>query len=310
MEEFLRDNRANVSADIFVGMVAKRKNIKHIYAPLDAVFNLLLQKLGLEFQQLVDFPGFEELILNHVDSDKKFKLSTGKIDTVPIYETLPAGDNHPAVSIIKGILATSAQNQALKEYAEELKNSEEPEPSNNIETVGLREEEVVTNPLTGRPVKVGGTVYKKLVADGVISTGEEAIRLRKVAKPAEPKIAFEQFNRGSDQDAHLARIKALQTTGPQVIQAKGWKEIAPKVGSERNALKAKAGDACFLRPQDNGYPICPKLSVTDNVPKVSCQGLAAAKNRGRFLPAEYNEKIIPQLQEYFHCTAGKATKKK
>ena len=95
----------------------------------------------------------------------------------------------------------------------------------------------------------------------------------------------------------MERIKALKTTGPSTIQARGWSEIAPRKGTERHALKAKCGDACFLRPEDEGYPICPKLEATDGECQVSCQGLAAAKNRGRFLPAEYNQKIIPELQK-------------
>lgn len=100
---------------------------------------------------------------------------------------------------------------------------------------------------------------------------------------------------------HLERIRALKTIGPETISARGWHEISPKKGIERKLLKEKCGDACFLRPEDNGYPICPKLSETNDTCKVDCRALASTKTRARFLPPEYSKKIIPQLQDDFHC---------
>jgi hypothetical protein len=52
-----------------------------------------------------------------------------------------------------------------------------------------------------------------------------------------------------------------------------WSKKSPKRGKQRLSLKKKCGVHCFLRPKDNGFPIC------DSKCNVNCQGLLAAKKR-------------------------------
>lgn len=92
----------------------------------------------------------------------------------------------------------------------------------------------------------------------------------------------------------------LSPESPSTLQGKGWHELAPRKGKERDELKAKCGDACFLRPEDNGFPICAALSRTKSPCTVDCRGLAAAKSRSRTLAPEVKAEI-PVLQEHYGC---------
>lgn len=117
-------------------------------------------------------------------------------------------------------------------------------------------------------------------------------------KTAVPRVPFEQ---AKAKPATITSTKKLERMGVSTISNAGWGELEPKRGAERTELKEKCGDACFLRPEDNAFPICPKLSKTDGKCQVSCAGLGAAKTRARFLPPEFKEKVIPDLQEHFGC---------
>lgn len=129
---------------------------------------------------------------------------------------------------------------------------------------------------------------------------KEAIakRLRK-RKPAQPRVPKEEVKMTKE---HEKAIQALSRTGAGIASTGVWGSISPKRGTERNQLKAKCGDGCFLRPQDNGYPICPKLGVGHDC-QVSCEGLAAANARSRFLPDEFRGKdgIIQKIQREKGC---------
>lgn len=117
-------------------------------------------------------------------------------------------------------------------------------------------------------------------------------------KTAVPRVPFE---RAKAKPETIASTKKLERMGVSTISNAGWGELEPKRGAERTELKEKCGDACFLRPEDNAFPICAKLSKTDGKCQVSCAGLGAAKTRARFLPPEFKEKIIPDLQQNFGC---------
>ena len=54
-----------------------------------------------------------------------------------------------------------------------------------------------------------------------------------------------------------------------------WSQKSPTHGEQRDLMKKKCGKKCFLRPKDNGFPICTSNCVFD------CSGLNAAKNRAR-----------------------------
>lgn len=58
----------------------------------------------------------------------------------------------------------------------------------------------------------------------------------------------------------------------------GWKARAPKLVSERRALKARCGARCFLQPGKNAFPVCAKRSTSC---KPDCGGLRAAFARAK-----------------------------
>ena len=57
---------------------------------------------------------------------------------------------------------------------------------------------------------------------------------------------------------------------------RGWRKAAPSPGVERQIMKAKCGNSCFLQPATLGFPICPygKCSPV-------CKGVQSAYNRAR-----------------------------
>lgn len=61
---------------------------------------------------------------------------------------------------------------------------------------------------------------------------------------------------------------------------KGWKEDAPKKGYERHMLKKKCGDECFMLPQEEKFPICPKLGIGKDC-QIDSRALTAAKIRAK-----------------------------
>ena len=68
----------------------------------------------------------------------------------------------------------------------------------------------------------------------------------------------------------------LGMTDGRGSRTRGWREASPKGGEQREALKKKCGDTCFLLPEKNKFPICrPDSCVPD------CRGILSAKIRAR-----------------------------
>jgi hypothetical protein len=286
MKKFLQQHDATISAGVFGDRRYPAGTT--IYAPSDDAFQFMVEAVGLPVEEIVKLPIFEEIIANHIGG-VGFEIEEGTIDGVAFG---PSSEVSYVVSrnrvtnkviVINGVLATKEQHEALQSSSEE------------VVTTFVEQKETVINPRTGKSITVGGKVYNQLVKDGVIK-GDEVKMLRNPAQPAIP------LDKVKMTDEHSERIKKLQSTAAKTIQAKGWKDLAPKKGKERALLKEKCGDACFLRPEDNSYPICAKLSETEGECRISCSALAAAKNRARFLPEEYRKKIIPELQKHFGCS--------
>lgn len=68
--------------------------------------------------------------------------------------------------------------------------------------------------------------------------------------------------------------KKIQSGGVPVT--KGWKDAAPKKGSERHRMKEECGDKCFLEPDSEGFPVCSKSSCD-----IDCRGVHSAYQRAR-----------------------------
>ena len=87
---------------------------------------------------------------------------------------------------------------------------------------------------------------------------------------------------------------------------RGWRAASPQRGKERHKLKEQCGNKCFLKPSQEGYPVCPALSRAASPKKkceTDCRGVLAAliraaqqgdtqtANKARTL---YNKKCSPR----------------
>ena len=59
------------------------------------------------------------------------------------------------------------------------------------------------------------------------------------------------------------------------IKTRGWRALAPQKGHDRHQLMAECGNACFLRPDNEGFPICPKCQFGDEkcICALICKGI-------------------------------------
>lgn len=55
----------------------------------------------------------------------------------------------------------------------------------------------------------------------------------------------------------------------------GWHNISPKTKTERDKVKDKCGDKCFLMPEEDKFPVCDKKCNID------CRGIHSAYIRAK-----------------------------
>lgn len=159
----------------------------------------------------------------------------------------------------------------------------------------------VVNPQTGRPILVGGPVHKRLMQSGVAQFSQAPglvrathgvsmpltpsrlgnIRKLPVASPMPMKSLL-----GTKLPTHLQKrlvklVEAQSRGEGRGSRTRGWSAMEPKKGRERHQMKAKCGNSCFLQPENEGFPICRKLSLTGGQCKVDCKGLQSAYVRAR-----------------------------
>lgn len=67
------------------------------------------------------------------------------------------------------------------------------------------------------------------------------------------------------------------------IKTRGWGGRSPQKGRPRHELMAECGSSCFLKPDTEGFPICPKCEMGDGkcICAIDCGGVMAAYNRAR-----------------------------
>jgi hypothetical protein len=76
----------------------------------------------------------------------------------------------------------------------------------------------------------------------------------------------------------------------------GWKQIAPKLISERRELYANCGPNCFLMPNELKFPICSKQMDC----KINCSALNSANVRaGQYKYPDVQRKAADMYYE--HC---------
>jgi hypothetical protein len=173
-------------------------------------------------------------------------------------------------------------------------------------------ESYVKNPETGKLIKVDGPTFNKLKNKHPL---ESAPRIHKkapsaqlVAKPISAKLLKQMIALPVHRmNIHQALQKSHQ---PHIIRklkqeipkaerkeergqrTRGWVGMAPQRGRERHLLKKKCGDKCFLIPESESFPICPKNSC-----QLSCQGLMSAKIRAHQYKYTSLYPIISQLEK-------------
>lgn len=284
--------------------------------PGDQIFALENEKLeevydvlGTNHDQFLGFPELNHVIENHIAdvihtntiqmvSGATFAYVPNKfVDGIQLFKAYNI--NGMVYIPFDGILLTAMDYDDIREYLKSLNVKTPPKVARTAKDVhgqkALAKPGVVAPPpATKKPSPASGTATAQK---------PKTPPSPKTRKPAQPRVPFEE---AMPVPAHIQAIKDLPRMGPSTISNAGWGEIEPKRGAERAALKAKCGDPCFLRPKDNAFPICAKLSVTGGECQVSCTGLAAAKNRARFLPEEFSEKIIPDLQAHHGCKGVKS----
>jgi len=125
-------------------------------------------------------------------------------------------------------------------------------------------ERYIENPNTGRLIKMKGQLYKDLKAEGA-KFDKKTVTSKRISTPKKQI---------SPKRRKLSDVKVMAKKATSGV--KGWREVSPKRGVERNELMKKCGQKCFLDPERKAYPICQKYKGEC---KVDCRGVLAAKIR-------------------------------
>lgn len=133
----------------------------------------------------------------------------------------------------------------------------------------------IISPKTGKYIKVGGPTYDNLLKGSYAQEVRKSKILYKESPSAHQRYKGKTIN---PTEVKIPKSKMEPAKG-RGGKTKGWKNDAPKRGAERTALKAKCGNECFLKPDNNGFPICASLRTGKNTCKVDCRGIIAAKVR-------------------------------
>jgi len=170
----------------------------------------------------------------------------------------------------------------------------------------------MTNPETGRRIKVGGPTHRKLMKkwddedraansewdhssdDMGDDMGDDTNMADQRSEDQHMKDIMDMMaespdNIPSDEELditsqalqqHVDKIRKNMGKG-QGSRTRGWSAVAPQKGTERNRLIDQCGDKCFLKPDSKGFPICPKCMEDECECEIDCRGLMAAKVRAR-----------------------------
>ena len=157
-------------------------------------------------------------------------------------------------------------------------------------------EKYVINPETGRHIKVGGPTYQRLAnADQLKPFTKPTPKTRQPSKP----ISEQRLKQMAEMPARHSKVEAGRGS-----RTRGWSEDAPKKGYQRHQLKAQCGDRCFLLPETEGFPICPRCPGDPGDPcqcEIDCRGLAAAKIRAHQYQYTDLYEAIERLEQEKHC---------
>lgn len=141
----------------------------------------------------------------------------------------------------------------------------------------------VINPKTNRWIAVGGSVYKKLVEQGVRLDHKKT----KESKAFVP-IPAQQYQTPT----HFEKYPVEKSDTP-------WGQKKPQRVGDRKKIEKECGSSCFLFKKDSTlrFPICNKeLPCTYN-----CRGIKAASSRAGEWKYDKVLKTSKELSKEFGC---------
>lgn len=154
----------------------------------------------------------------------------------------------------------------------------------------------IVNPKSGKLIMVNGPTYKQLLKTNYASSVKNATVVDKSPKSTHQR----QYGKTTSvEEIKLVKSPVKQKHG-RGGKTKGWKEAAPKRGKERNELKQKCGNECFLKPESQGFPICAALKSGKGC-KVDCRGIIAAKVRAGMWDYKDVHDVAMKLSEEYGC---------
>lgn len=157
----------------------------------------------------------------------------------------------------------------------------------------------VTNPESGKAIKVGGPTYDRLKTRHHLEKAKRFYKSpphkrqtdRPVSRQSMEQIrGMKQYQPNMQRSLRYVRQPALRrklqtqvkkTGEGRGSRTRGWAADAPKRGRDRHLLKEKCGNKCFLLPDTEGFPICPKCFGDVCTCQIDCRGVLAAKIRAR-----------------------------
>ena len=190
----------------------------------------------------------------------------------------------------------------------------------------------VANPITKKPIRVGGPTYEKLMKNPSIkqqlqkadkferqlpsakyaSTPISKQRIEKISKMGKmTPHTLEETLAHTNEPAKKHRLESLMKNVGQGrgMRTRGWGAEAPRRGTQRHFLKEQCGDQCFLMPETEGFPICPKCYGDKCTCAVDCRGLLAAKIRARQYKYDDVARAAEELESKLDCPKGRRAKK-
>ena len=153
------------------------------------------------------------------------------------------------------------------------------------------------------PIKTSPKVVRK--------TSRTAIRTSpKVTLPTLPLAripTLEETLERTKQPAKRAQLEEMiekhREEEGRGIKTRGWRARSPTRGKERHQLKEECGDACFLLPEKEKFPICASPRMTGGVSRceIDCGGVQSALVRanqwGYNEVAAKAEKLLERCKE-------------
>lgn len=179
----------------------------------------------------------------------------------------------------------------------------------------LKEIGYILSPETNRPIKIDGPTYQKLSQKYDLKSIKVFFKPPPQKRQPDQPIAESHLKQILEMPIHQYDLNESQKhTKQPYLQKKitqqierqteargsanrGWAADSPKRGTDRHLLKEKCGDRCFLVPETEAFPICPRCVDGICQCELDCRSLPSAKSRAQQHKYTYLAPIIEQIQK-------------